>query len=446
MNDTIKTEAPVLHPIAVSEPWSVLCMDLIGPLPTTPSGYKYALTMTDLFTKWVIAEPLRNKSAADVATAVVNKLFDFGLVDKIITDQGREFVNEVNEGIFNTLGVKQCISSAYHPQTNGQDERTNQTLKRALAKYTNETQNDWGSHLKAVVYAINTSEQSSTRYTPHFSMFCRHPKMPEALNSSPIGEDFVIGDVAENMDNRIEQVKALHAEVLTNIEKAQKKDEAILSRIYEEETDEQYPLVRISDCQATLQDLKSLCHPQNDFPWLTDAVVDARLAQLAAEAEEVRALPAHTFVSWWRMWNQHSQIDVSVLSCLKVVGHDTPETGNHFILWVLDGPSEQIRVYDSMGIHTGIQSEDLDLLSNAFRDVWDLRCWTISYPSQWLQTDGQNCGVFVCTMAELEARGIMVETETPQCSILGYLRQYHATCLAVYAITHMTYKSSIAKS
>ncbi|KAG7461583.1 hypothetical protein MATL_G00192640 [Megalops atlanticus] len=214
MNDTIKTEAPVLHPIAVSEPWSVLGMDLIEPLPTTPSGYKYALTMTDLFTKWVIAEPLRNKSAADVATAVVNKLFDFGLVDKIITDQGREFVNEVNKGIFNTLGVKQCISSAYHPQTNGQDERTNQTLKRALAKYTNETHNDWDSHLKAVVYAINTSEQSSTRYTPYFSMFCRHPKMPEVLNSSPIGEDFVIGDVAENMDNRIEQVKALHAECL----------------------------------------------------------------------------------------------------------------------------------------------------------------------------------------------------------------------------------------
>ncbi|KAG7492989.1 hypothetical protein MATL_G00021270 [Megalops atlanticus] len=51
-----------------------------------------------------------------------------------------------------------------------------------------------------------------------------------------------------------------------------------------------YPLVRINDCQASLQDLKSLCHPQNDFPWLTDAVVDARLAQLAAEAEDLTHL------------------------------------------------------------------------------------------------------------------------------------------------------------
>lgn len=51
--------------------------------------------MTDLFTKWVIAEPLKSKTAAEVAAVVLDKLFDFGIVERIITDQGREFVNQV---------------------------------------------------------------------------------------------------------------------------------------------------------------------------------------------------------------------------------------------------------------------------------------------------------------------------------------------------------------
>ncbi len=62
--------------------------------------------------------------------------------------------------MFKVLGVKQYVTSAYHPQSNGQDERTNQTIKRALSKYCNDKQNDWDKHLKAVVYGINTSKQA----------------------------------------------------------------------------------------------------------------------------------------------------------------------------------------------------------------------------------------------------------------------------------------------
>lgn len=56
---------------------------------------RYILTATDLFTKWVVAKPLQTKTAAEVSKKISNILFDYGLVDKIITDQGREFVNEV---------------------------------------------------------------------------------------------------------------------------------------------------------------------------------------------------------------------------------------------------------------------------------------------------------------------------------------------------------------
>lgn len=53
------------------------------------------------------------------------------------------FITQLNDVIFTAFGVKGMICSAYHPESNGQDERTNQTLKRALSRYTNDAQSDW---------------------------------------------------------------------------------------------------------------------------------------------------------------------------------------------------------------------------------------------------------------------------------------------------------------
>jgi len=85
----------VLHPIKVTKPWNVVGMDLMGPFPTSPQGNMYVLTMTDLFTKWVFAKSLKCKTAVEVAKGVLQAFNAYGLVERIITDQGREFVNQV---------------------------------------------------------------------------------------------------------------------------------------------------------------------------------------------------------------------------------------------------------------------------------------------------------------------------------------------------------------
>ena len=61
----------------------------------TVVGNQYAITMTDLFSKWVIAEPLEGKSGTEIASIITNKRIDFGLADNIVTDRGREFANDV---------------------------------------------------------------------------------------------------------------------------------------------------------------------------------------------------------------------------------------------------------------------------------------------------------------------------------------------------------------
>ncbi|KAL2076938.1 hypothetical protein ACEWY4_016155 [Coilia grayii] len=71
--DTIKADVADW----LKEPWEVVGMDLIGPLKKTQKGHQYVLTVTDLFTKWVVAEPLKCGSSTEVAEALVPKLYTF---------------------------------------------------------------------------------------------------------------------------------------------------------------------------------------------------------------------------------------------------------------------------------------------------------------------------------------------------------------------------------
>uniref|UniRef100_A0A3B3CMC3 Gypsy retrotransposon integrase-like protein 1 n=1 Tax=Oryzias melastigma TaxID=30732 RepID=A0A3B3CMC3_ORYME len=224
---TVKTVAPVLHPIQVQEAWSVLRMDLIGPLPTTAKGKRFILTATDLFTKWVVAKSLYTKTATEVSRKIVNIMCDFGLVERIITDQGQEFVNEVNRGVFEALGVKHCITSAHHPEANGQDECTNRNIKTAIAKYCGEDNNDWDIYLKGTVAGINTSKQRSTKYTPYCALFGRHPRTAGVINATKIeGNDkgvVVQEETEEHLEAKMAEVVDLHAKICQNITIAQKR-------------------------------------------------------------------------------------------------------------------------------------------------------------------------------------------------------------------------------
>lgn len=91
----------------------------------------------------------------------------------MISDQGREFVNNVKKELLRLTGAEQRVTSAYHPQTNGLTERFNQTLQQALVKVVNDTQTDWDEHLPAILFAYLTSIQKATKMTPFEVMMCR---------------------------------------------------------------------------------------------------------------------------------------------------------------------------------------------------------------------------------------------------------------------------------
>ena len=81
----------------------------------------------------------------------------------VISDQGREFVNAVQSELFAMTGTKHCVTSAYHPQSNGLTERFNQTLRTALLKVVNDAQNNYIDHLSAVFFVYQTAKQKATK-------------------------------------------------------------------------------------------------------------------------------------------------------------------------------------------------------------------------------------------------------------------------------------------
>ena len=124
---------------------------------------------------------LPTKEARGVANFLYSLICRHEVPRRIQSDQGREFVNSLNNQLFTLTGVQHIISTSYHPQTNGLNERFNQTLQRALLKMVEENQNEWDKFLDSVLFAYRTSKQSSTKFSPFFFMYGRESRLPVYL-------------------------------------------------------------------------------------------------------------------------------------------------------------------------------------------------------------------------------------------------------------------------
>ena len=108
-----------------------------------------------------------------------------GLPDDIISDRGPQFVSQFWKSLFQTLKVDIKLSSAFHPQTDGQTERVNQILEQYLRCAINYQQDDWTSHLTLAEFAYNNTIHSSTGQTPFYANYGYHPRF-DVLNISQV--------------------------------------------------------------------------------------------------------------------------------------------------------------------------------------------------------------------------------------------------------------------
>lgn len=157
-------------------PFSSISMDFIEQLPTS-NNYTAILVVVDRLTKLAIFIPTTNEVTAEgLASLYLHHVWrHHGLPESIISDRGSEFNSRFWKSLTRLLDINQIFSTAYHPQTDGQTERVNQTLEQYLRSYTNYQQSNWSDLLPLAEFAYNNSVHSSTGITPFFANKGYHP-------------------------------------------------------------------------------------------------------------------------------------------------------------------------------------------------------------------------------------------------------------------------------
>jgi len=162
-----------------SQPWDVISVDLVGPLPTS-KDHDAILNIVDHFSKMVIAVPTSiTLMSSELANIYKEKVFPFfGIPKKIVSDRGPQFASEFTHDICRILGIEQNLSTAYHPETNAQVERMNHEVAQYLQMYVNYHQDGWSDWLPLAQFALNNQVSTSTGESPFYLNHGRHPHMP----------------------------------------------------------------------------------------------------------------------------------------------------------------------------------------------------------------------------------------------------------------------------
>ena len=162
-----------------SQPWEVISVDLLGPLPTS-KGHDAILNIVDHFSKMVVAVPTSiTLTSPQLANIYQDKVFPyFGIPKKIVSDWGPQFVSEFTRDICQVLGIEQNLSTVYHPETNTQVEQMNHEVAQYLRMYVNYHQDDWSEWLPLAQFTLNNCASTSTGESPFYLNHGCHPHMP----------------------------------------------------------------------------------------------------------------------------------------------------------------------------------------------------------------------------------------------------------------------------
>ena len=162
-------KAGLLAPLPIpGRPWESIGMDFITHLPKTKTGYTALYVVIDRLTKLVHIAPTTNTAtAADTAQLFLDMVFKHhGLPRNIVSDRDVKFTSSFWTSFCEQVGIMLKMSSAYHPQTDGQTERMNRVIVDMMRHYINPTHDDWDEHLTAMEFAINNAFQQSIGTTP----------------------------------------------------------------------------------------------------------------------------------------------------------------------------------------------------------------------------------------------------------------------------------------
>ena len=167
-----------MNDYSTMQPFDFIVADAVGPLPETKNKNRYLITITDYFSRWAEAIPVRDLKSSTWIVVLENFICRFGVPIKLLTDQGGNFISDLAKDFYKLLGISKKTSTGYHPETQGLDERINGTLIKILKMYVEDHQKDWDLRINCVLFAYRTAYHETLKDSPFFVVYGREPRIP----------------------------------------------------------------------------------------------------------------------------------------------------------------------------------------------------------------------------------------------------------------------------
>jgi len=150
-----------------TEPLTELSVDIFGPILASKKGNRFILVVTDRFAKLFKCVALWRVTGMSVASAIIDAWVSAdGPPDRILSDQGPQFMSIFFIAVMKMLGIETVRTTAYHPQTYGQDERYNRTMATQLRHYVADDPSRWNELLPVITMAYHSQPHRSTGIAP----------------------------------------------------------------------------------------------------------------------------------------------------------------------------------------------------------------------------------------------------------------------------------------
>ena len=207
-------------------PWRSISMDFMFHLPPS-SGFTAILVIVDRFTKMAHFIACKDDiNAEETALLLSRHIFPHhGIPSDITSDRGSQFISKFWQRYLQLLHIDSNLSTAYHPESDGQTENVNGVLVQYLRCYTSYEQDDWYDYLHLAEFAYNNSTHSSTLLTPFYANYGYNPlfDLSPSMAAAGAGASASTSSTTVSVplaEERIQQLQLQWKTMVTTLDKA----------------------------------------------------------------------------------------------------------------------------------------------------------------------------------------------------------------------------------
>jgi len=223
-----------------------------------------------------------------------------GLLKSVISDKGPQFATGLTKELNKMLGIETKLSMAYHLQTDGQIERTNQELEQYLRIYVNHRQNNWSEWLATAEFAFNNKVHTATKMSPFKVNYGREPRMGFDIRKKGKNEK------AEEFGG---EIKERHEEARTALVKAQEEMKRQVDRNRKEAEEYRVGDKVLISIKDFLMELMKRAMKKLTEKFIGPYVVKKIVSENAVELELPVSLRIHPVVNVRRIVKYREQVE-----------------------------------------------------------------------------------------------------------------------------------------